>query len=225
MIPPSGTFEYQAEFTSESFGDNAVVVHGECQTKGDQARLVGPNPMIRFWRERLVLVAQHTRESTVRNVSFPVGRAVPLAARPGDRLYVVRTGSGGIGLSLLRQEKLVLAIGAVAEVPLGPGVEAVRYWEDTDKWQFVAADNSWLEFRVGKEQARLREREVLEIENCSIYVERGWSAGIPGIDECVSVCVADDPAVKLESMRSAILLGNASLTITDWDCTERSVNQ
>jgi hypothetical protein len=220
MIHPSGTFEYEAEFTSESFRDSDIVLQGTSLSVDNMDRLVGHNPKIRFWNDRLVLVASGELNSTVRNVSFAIGNAVPLAARPGDRLYLVRTGAGGIGLSLLRQERVVLAIGAIAAVPLGRDLQAISHSEGMNHWRHFAADTSWLEFRVGSERLILREREVSEIGDYYIYIERVWGDGVPGTDECVSVCVADDSAMKIAAIRSAILLGNGKLKMTSWDCIE-----
>ena len=220
MIGPSGTFEYEAEFTSESFSDSDIVLHGTALSVENLDRLVGYNPTIRFWNDRLVLVASGKLNSSVRNASFATGNAVPLAARPGDRLYLVRTGTGGIGLSLLRQERVVLAIGAIAAVPLGRDIQAIRHSEGMNNWKHVSADTTWLEFRVGNEQLILKERGVSEIGDYYIYIERCWEYGEPGTDECVSVCVADDSAMKIAAIRSAILLGNGNLKTTRWDCTE-----
>lgn len=225
MIPSSGTFEYEAEFTTESFGDFDIVLHGTSQSVDDETRLAGHSPKIRFWNDRLVLVAQGEINSTARNVSFRIGNAVPYAARSGDRLFLVRSGAGGIGLSLLRHEKLVLALGAISQVPLGMEMKAIRRFEDTEDWHFLEPDTSSLELQIGNEQVLLKEREVHEVGNYSIYVEHGWAFGIPGIDECVSVCPADDPKMKIASMRSAILLGTGTMTITNWDCTEHFMDQ
>ena len=123
MIHPSGTFDYEAEFASESFGDSEVVVYGTSRRNSNTDSLVGHNPKLRFWNDRLVLIASATNGASARNCSFQIGNAVPLAAQPGDRLYVLRTGCGGIALSLLWDERLILAIGAVTAVPLGREVQ------------------------------------------------------------------------------------------------------
>ena len=219
MIHRSGTFEYEAEFTKDSFSDSNVVLYGSDLGSGKIDRLVGHKPMIRFWHDRIVLVASEKSNSSVRNVSCAIGDSVPLSARPGDRLYLVRTGSGGIGLSLLRQDRLILATGAVTEVPLGTNIQARGDSVDKDLWETPNAE-TWLEFRVGSEQSILREREMSTIGDYHIYIERCWRWGMPGTDECVSMSLADDSAMKLAAMRSAILLGNGLLKMTSWDCTE-----
>jgi hypothetical protein len=219
MIHPSGTFEYEAEFTKDGFSDSDIVLYGSDLSGGNIDRLVGHNPMIRFWRDRIVLVASEKPNSIVRNVSFAIGDAVPLSARPGDRLYLVRTGSGGIGLSLLRQERLVLATGAVTAVPLGRDIQSIRCPRITNSWNDPLLD-TWLEFRIGDEQLILREREATEIGGYHIYIEHGWEDGVPGTDECVSVSVLDNPSMMIAAMRSAILVANGDLKTTRWDCTE-----
>ena len=218
MIHRSGTFEYEAEFTSDSFRESDIVVYGTLMKRMDVKRLVGPNPMIRFWNDRLVLVASEESNASVRNASFRIGNAVPLAAAPGDRLYVVRTGSGGIGLSLLRDKQLVLAIGAVTAVPLGNNMQVMK--NRKGNYPFVDLKDTWLEFQVRNEQLKLRDRSVTDIGNYQIYVEACWENGIPGVDECVSVSVANNPSVNLASLRSAILLRSSDLKLTRWDCTE-----
>jgi hypothetical protein len=166
-----------------------------------------------------MLIASEKSGSSVRNASFRIGSAVPLLAQPGDRLYTIRTGSGGIGLSLVRDQRLVLVIGAVTAVPLGTDVLAIQRPARIGDFDRRIRD-SWLEFRVGTEQAELREREMSQIGAYSVYVEYCWRDGIPGTDECVSMCVADNQALSIAALRSAILLGRSDMKITRWDGTE-----
>lgn len=222
MIHPSGTFEYQAEFTKGGFSNSDIVLLGTDRRGKDQECLVGLNPKIRFWNDRLVLVASDKSRSSVRNVSFPIGDAVRLTARAGDRLYLTRTGSGGIGFSLLRRQRLILAIGAVTELPLGPDVQVSRCSTGTNLWE-IPVPETWLEFRAGSEELLLRGRQVSGIGDYHIYLEHLWQWGLPGTDECVSISVAGDSAVNLAAMRSAILLGNGNLKLTSWDCTEQFI--
>ena len=222
VIHSSGTFEYAASFTKEGFSTSDIVLHGADLSGKNDERLVGLNPRIRFWNDRLVLIASESRKSCMRNVSFPIGDAVKLAARPGDQLYLVRTGSGGIALSLLRQEKLILATGAITSVPLGRDIQEVRRAADVDPRGFEV--DTWLELSVQSERLILREREVLEKGGYHIYVERCWEDGEPGTDECVSLCLADDSAMKIAAMRSAILLANGGLKMVAWDTGEHFTN-
>ena len=219
MIHPSGTFEYEAEFTSDSFRDSETVLQGIAKNT-EMDRLVGHSPMIRFWNDRLVLVASEKLHSRLRNASFWIGDSVPLAARPGDRLHLIRTGCGGIGLSLLREERLVLAIGAARSVPLGANINVI-VGPERQKIFDARRGETWLEFKIESKTLIMRNREFTTIGDYQIYIERCWEYGIPGTDECVSMCAADSAAVNVASIRSAVLLGNRDLKMTDWDGTEK----
>jgi hypothetical protein len=220
MIPPIGTFDYKAEFTKEGFGDSDIELFGADYSGHRRQRLVGLNPKIRFWNDRLVIVAAEQPNSTVRNVSFGIGDAIRLAARPGDQLYLKRTGAGGIGMSVLRRQELILAVGAVRAMPLGSELKVRVHPRSEDSiWDDHATD-TWLQFDIRNQSLTLREREASEIEGYYIYVERCWEYGIPGTDECVSICAADDLKMRISAMRSAILLANADLKTVSWDCTE-----
>jgi hypothetical protein len=218
MIPPSGTFEYEAEFTSDSFRESDIMLQGTSTYSMDMDRLVGHQPMIRFWHDRLVLVASEQANSKLRNASFPIGDVVMLAARAGDRLYVVRTGRGGIGLSLLREQRLVLAIGAVTAVPLGMNIKVIQMPKDHHGWG--ARGDEWLDFEIESKQLTLRMRGVSRAADYEIYVEHCWEVGIPGVEECVSICSGANSAINIASLRSAVLLGHSPLKLTRWDGTE-----
>lgn len=223
-IAPSGTFDYVAEFTHQGFSDSDIFLDGTDRSGRNKPRLVGLNPRIRFWNDRLVIIASGQSQSSARNVSFPIGDAVKLAARPGDRLYLVRTGCGGIGLSLLRLEKLILATGAITRVPLGRDIQVVEDDADFDFDLTNPRVDVPLGLIVQGEACTLHERDVLEHGGYHIYVERSWKDGIPGTDECVSLCLADNSAMKIAAMRSAILLGNGDMKLVGWDTTERLIH-
>jgi hypothetical protein len=220
MIPQVGTFEYAAEFTKGGFSHSDIVLEGTDQRGTNEMRLVGLKPRIRFWNDRLVVIASEKNKSSVRNVSFPIGDAVRQTAQPGDQLYLVRTGCGGIGLSLIREEKLVLATGAIGRVPLGEDIQFVRSDDDNDIFSHNYVKDRPLELRVKGERLILQERDVLEAEGYHIYVERCWKDGMPGTDECVSLCFTDDVAIKRAAMRSAILLANGNLKMVEWTSSE-----
>ena len=219
MIGLAGTFEYEATFTKDSFSDADIVLQGSARSGENRTRLVGLSPKIRFWNERVVLVASEQHKAGNRNVSFPIGDAVNLVAQPDDELYLVRTGGGGIALSILRERKLILAIGAVSEVPLGEVVQ-MRFPPEDCESSFMPQPDKWLEFRVGSEKLKLQQREAGVIGDYHVYVERCWGYGLPGTDERVSVCVAGNPTIEIAAMRSAILMGHGDLKLVSWDGSE-----
>lgn len=75
-------------------------------------------------RSRLTLVARDTRRASSARASFHVDRDLGASLRPRDRLHLVRAGDGGLGISVLRDGKLIAAAGAVTEVPLDNDFEA-----------------------------------------------------------------------------------------------------
>lgn len=193
-IPFWNTFEYEAVFTLPGFRKYDIVLTGIDRHPDKGMRLAGHRPQIRFWQGRLGIISADSDRSnaSVRMISFPFGDAVDLAAIAGDVLHVVRTPSCGIGLSLLRDQKLILAIGAINSVPLANAASAAAVHRD------------------------LQARETAETEGYYIYLERAWKDDTEGCDECVSVCLADDPKMKISSMRSAILLAHGRQDSMDW---------
>jgi hypothetical protein len=216
MIHPSGTFEYEAEFTSDTFGEWHAVLRGRARKGTKDKRLVGLSPDVKFGNDRLVLVASERSNSSVRSASFAVGDAIPVAAQPGDKLHVVRTGRGGIGLSLLREDRLVVATGAVTAVPLGTNITVIQGPHGLYGFEELRG-KEWIELQLGSEKLVLRERGVTTIGDYEVYFEHGWEFGYPGIDECASICGATDPDVKLACIRSAALLGYGDMQLNHWD--------
>ena len=218
-IAHSGTFNYKADFTEESFGESEIRLRG-IDPERDSDRLVGHDPTIRFWGDRLIIFTSEERGASFRHASYMAGDAVGLTARPGDRLYLRRTATGDIGLSVLRRQSLVLAIGAVTAVPLGEGLRVERGsnggWPDRNRIEL----KTWLEISLGGERVSLRGREFAEPGGFHVYVERCWAFGMPGVGECVSVCASGDPAVRVAAIRSAVLLGNGDQRLIKWDNTE-----
>ena len=173
MIAPSGTFEYETEFTSDSFRESDIMLQAAATNSMNIVRLVGHNPTIRFWNDRVILIASEKSQSSLRNTSFTIGDAVSLVARPGDRLYLFRTGCGGIGLSLLRERRLVLAIGAVTAVPLGMNINVILGPRNQNFFDDHRSE-SWLEFKIETETLVLRKRGLTRIRDYQIYIERCW---------------------------------------------------
>jgi hypothetical protein len=222
-IPDSGTFDYEAEFTDESFRESDILLQGVDTTGHSAERLVGLRPKIRLCKDRLVIFTSEEQGAQVRHASFPAGDAVGLTARPGDRLYLCRTGTGDVGLSLLRQHRLILAVGTASAIPHGAGLEVIAGSDRADEvWTGYSA-NTWLEFSAGGERLMLREREFSMVGEYHVYVERSWESGMPGSEECISVCVPGDEAVRIAAIRSAVLMGHTAMKWVGWENTERYV--
>jgi hypothetical protein len=74
------------------------------------------------------------------------------------------------------------------------------------------------------EQLTLKERGLSQVAGYDVYVERCWARGLPGTDECVSLSLADNSAIRTAAMRSAILLGNGHMKMVSWDTGEDFAN-
>jgi hypothetical protein len=72
-----------------------------------------------------------------RSTHFHLDRSLVFALREDDIVYIARTAHGGLGVSLLREGRLVAAVGAASAVPLGEGVQ-VRVAPDL--WEHATAD-------------------------------------------------------------------------------------
>jgi hypothetical protein len=71
-----------------------------------------------------VLRSRFTLSGNDRTACFHVDRSLTSALGAGDVIHIARTERGGLGLSVLRNQRLVVAVGAVTAVPLGESVRA-----------------------------------------------------------------------------------------------------
>ena len=74
--------------------------------------------------ERFRLIASSRKDSRVSSASFYVVKDLMKRIKPRDILHMSRTSCGCLGLSLLREGRLVFAVDAVSSVPLGEEVQA-----------------------------------------------------------------------------------------------------
>ena len=141
-MPPCGTFDYVG-IVPQGVGDGGF----ECRLKQREpiaitgrhqhdSRLTGIVPMMkivdagltpdpgldrpRVLRSRISLVAEGKGQATVAEASMHVDKSLISCCRPGDSIHLVRTECGGLGISIIRHGELVVAVGAITAVPLGP---------------------------------------------------------------------------------------------------------
>ena len=172
-------------------------------------------------RSRLTLTAASRRHSTARFCSFFVDRALLSRVLPGDVLYLTRTGSGGVGISLLREDILIFAVGCVTHVPLGPNIRAsladdlVREIESL----FQKRDPEF-HFPEIPVEVRFPDKTILRFrggraELYEVNVFHGVLPGLPGRDECAAIWrVGECPDVAASA--SAELLDIESPEIGPW---------
>jgi hypothetical protein len=204
-IPRSGLFDYVAEFTSASFRSDEIVLQARSRIESGEPVLLGHVPKVRFWKDRVVILAADSRLARMKWMSFPVGDVVFLVARPGDLLTMIRSQTGDLGLAIIRDNQLVVALGAVAGMTLGHAVVVRNSFEG-------------LQVCIDEHVSTLSSRESVHAMGGSarydVYVERTFQEGFPGIAECVSIIRAGETKSSNAAMRGAVLLANENRDTT-----------
>jgi hypothetical protein len=145
VLPLEETFEYFAVISNQpgvTFSCDAKLLR---PLRNDPlgttcSRLLGPTPQLHVeaagpapnpgpsnpatQRSRLRLIAADRRNATFAEASFILDQGVISALRPRDLLHMVRTDRGSIGVSAIRSDQLIFAVGAITAVPLGCDFEA-----------------------------------------------------------------------------------------------------
>ena len=178
---------------------------------------MGRTPRILVDRQRIAIVAPERTDATRWKVSFLVGDALFHAMREGDALHLARSWEGGIGISLIRTDRLVLALGAVTVTPLGDGITVERGSASPAKRPWEPVSDTWLEVTIGTDRKTLRHRQSATVGGYDVYVEHGWIRSLDGRDECVAIASRDYSGFRDVAMRSAILLAAGSLRMTGWE--------
>ena len=246
VMPPCGTFAYVA-IVPNTIDDGAF----ECAAESREAvantghhlvdrRLVGLAPVLTMadaslparthggrpevMRSRVTLTARTPEQATVAMVSFYLSKRLTLRLAPGDVIHLGRTSSSGLGVSVVRSGRLVVAAGAVASVPLGhsasantpsdliAGAKAVFRRHDP-KFEFM---ESPLEVTVEGSRAILFRGGRRELGPFDIEVLHGFIPGIPGTDECAAIARRDVCSIYA-AVTSATWLEDRSLfSMADW---------
>jgi hypothetical protein len=171
---------------------------------------------------RLTLRAGSRDRATASAFSFCIDQAFTRSWRGGDVVHIARTGCG-LGLSVLRDDRLLSAIGAVTAVPHGEQV-AVRFAEEAIREATAAfrrVDPQFtfrelpIEIQIGSER-RVLYGGSSSIGNYDVYVDHGFYAGLPGRSECVALSLSGSWPHTAASC-SALLLEYRDLTeIVPW---------
>jgi hypothetical protein len=175
---------------------------------------VRPNVLL----SRLTLRANGKDRATLAAFSLCIDRGLLRAFRPGDTLHLARTARGGLGLSLIREGRLVVAVGAVDAVPQGRTVSARCPAEAVEEAQrvFRKIDPEFrfselpLELRIGSER-RILYRGRPRIGDYNVFLEHGSYWGIPGTDACAAISLTPG-CPEVAAIASALLLECADLS-------------
>lgn len=201
-------------------------------------RLVGPSPWLQVEdagptpnpsasnpateRSRLRLTAADKRQASVAEISFILDRGVISALRPGDLLHMVRTPCGGIGISAIRSNQLIFAVGAITQVPLGSTFEAklpsdlIREAEAV----FRKRENGFqlseypIEVKASGERC-IAYRGRFALGCFEVWILRVFCPGMPGTDECLSVAQKGACQV-VDANCSALFLDSGRMEMVRW---------
>jgi hypothetical protein len=183
-------------------------------------RLVGLRPALRILRGQLMLEAVGWRRAQVRSAALELDESLLAIFQGGDVLTLVRTSTADIGVSLLRDDRLIVALGAATEIPLGENVEA-RNGFAVDNSTFapeqLRREDTWVDVSVSGEACRLRRGEETTICNYRISALRCFEEGIPGTHESLAISL-NEICPHEAAVHSAELLArpNAGLIMACW---------
>jgi hypothetical protein len=240
-IPPEGTFEYVTvvpNLSSTVFSCPAQLWRPSRNEGPDITRLLGPTPQLHVsdagapsnpgprnpatQRSHLRLTASGKQHATVAEVRFFLDRGVISALRAGDLLHMARTPCGRIGVSAIRSEQLIFAVGAVSAVPLGSDFQVqiphdlVRETEAA----FRKRDSSF-EFAEYPVEIRAVNQRCIgyggrrKLGPFEVWLLHGHYNGIPGTDECLSV-VRTGACPVVDANSSALFLDTDALEMVRW---------
>jgi hypothetical protein len=185
---------------------------------GDGGMTPNPGPLRpSVLRCELRLETTEKKHATQAAASYYVDKALISILRPGDAFHMVRSSCGGLGLSALRQGKLIFAVGQVSAVPLGEGirVSAPNDLIETAREIFRHRDPNFefselpVEIYCGNEISIVF-RGWVNMNGYQAWIEHGARPGIPGEPECVGIslngvcdCVAASASAQLLDIRGA----------------------
>src|SRR5215831_15900986 len=244
-IHPAATFLYRLVLpeTEAPWLAAASLEDPTARTTGDDeydARLVGHSPAAYIWGDRIALIARQRRLAARAAAFIAIDPDITRHLQGGDVLWLVHTGAAGLGASVVRNERLVLAVGAVTAVPCGGNVQIVSVREKTDPttsdpepafddlfdgeprkqtggFNLFEAIECRIQLAVSGEVYLFGSGDRSTAGPYDVLVARGFITGIPGTPECVAVAIEE--AFPMEAaVRWACLLDekHESLATVFW---------
>ncbi len=251
MIPSCGTFDYVTLVPDAPNTDLCpwdVRLRDPIKRKGDDisySRLVGLSPRLQIvdagltpdseidgskWlvppkvlRSRITLIASERRHATASSVSFYLDRGLIAALRPHDVLHLVRTYSCGLGISVIRDGQLVVAIGAVTAVPLGRNVEARIPWDLAEEAEAIYRQHDPdfefpelpVEVTVGN-QRRVLFGGTRQMDQYGVFMIHGRFPVEDGADESLAISSIGACSEVAANASTMLLDSGFALRIVGW---------
>jgi hypothetical protein len=245
-LPPAGTFHYVTTIPTETGPDSfpwPMQMFQGFEPIGESLhndQLVGYSPLLEMSdagsipdpaerRTMMVLSRLTLRASTRANASccaasFHIDRELTILWQPGDVLHLHHTCMWGTGLSLLRNDELVFAVGAMG-LPFGKSIR-VRYPEDTlDQIKRYHRDRSNIpgkhpllipvEIHHGNEM-RSTLGGIVKLGEYEIWVHGGTDLSYPSGDTFIAVSAKGLCEFAPAVATAMLLLSPRSLARTEW---------
>jgi hypothetical protein len=235
MMPPCGTFWYVGVLDGPPFRIEQMQSLDRAGAKSHPddslagRRLVGLEPSLEVGEEELIIRAATQSRANTAAVSFATDPGVLRALQPQDVIHVVRTGSADLGMSVLRHDELVVAIGAVTRVSLGPFADAVvsnptRHPLSPLSYETVSAGGTpFVEVIARGHIARVHAGDTARLRSYVVHAVRCHQRGVPG--RCESLAIAHERFCDPQAaVHAAELLArpNAGLQMFGWGPPIRS---
>ena len=188
-IPMSGTFDYRFRIRKGgSSQPQSWLGRGVNLRAGSGPSLCGSGPELGLSVGWVTLhsnavdlnqLAKREFGNPVESASFQVGDSLALALRDQDTLLFSRYGTGDLAIGLVRDEKLVLGLGAVTQLHLGP---AIHLEDDPRLKKFLGEYPKDLYVTVARQGTRIRLHEGEEglIDGLYARLQRSYRREIPG---------------------------------------------
>ena len=156
-----------------------------------------------------VLRSRLTLRAGTRSSSFHLDRGLTSAFRTGDIIHIGCTARGGVGVSVVRDGRLVVAVGAVSVVPMGGDVSvrvASERWEEAvslvcppdganEDPRRTHRDERPVEIRIaGKNYLFFRRNET--IQDIHVFVKHGFYIRRPSSTRQPSVSTSAEQATE-----------------------------
>lgn len=245
-LSASGTFDYVVKVRVENGPDSfpwLLELGEQIEPRGNAIwddRLVGYSPLLRIsdggviadsfglrdevHLSRFTLSAMNRKNASAREVWFHVDRKLTLLIEAEDELRLTHSCMWGTGLTLLRREKLVFAVGAINGQKLGSGIriqhpenarERIQRFErvpheDRRKQPLLLP----LEIYVGEEMRSIYAGRE-EMGNYGIWVEGGTDYSFPSGDAYAAIW-AKGLCDEWCAIASAMMLRRPGMVTVGW---------
>lgn len=211
VMPLCGTFHYSGvvpaavpdrtsgrwKLKDASFNDrNGLLKLGDPDPLND-TRLVGLQPTLRATQGVLLLNASDGLYARMSAAAIELHPALTDSFEGADLLTLDRSQTASVGVSLVRADKLVWAVGAVVGLPLGTqvtvrgGPEMKRSMPKEPAWEEWERSEKWVEVTQSVHCARLRKGAEATVGDYRVSVIRPYEFGFPGRHECVAITTTE----------------------------------